>query len=247
MDSFFAYIIFTLFVVWIVASLLWFWRCFGDRALTASEARAVKELRPLAEFTRIEVVPNVGRTVFATESIPAFTAVGLYDGRKTTPALFLKKQKALQDMPAYHWCLPGGSIIDPTEPDGTLPDDTVYRSAFINEPPSGMSINILPLVTKNYVWLFSAREIEKGEELYINYGTRYQRDYDSEMRETVGKVAVDIDQVTALVRVANERQYLKKAVRRFLPADYRDWLRAEVKPTKGYKQNSSRMHEEGSS
>lgn len=85
----------------------------------------------------------------------------------------------------YAWTLAGGDkVIDPTMPNGELPDRVVALGgliskptllALVNEPPAGVDVNLVPEVTDTRVAFVADRDIFQGEELFIDYGPMYSR------------------------------------------------------------------------
>ena len=79
----------------------------------------------------------------------------------------------------YTWSLENGDILDPTLSNGQLPD---YLFSFgglvkiptllglVNEPPVGVDVNIIAVVTEKEVIYKAERDIYQGEELFVDYG-----------------------------------------------------------------------------
>ena len=131
--------------------------------------------------------PQAGRGLFAAEDIPKGTTIGSYPGMIYPKALWLSKkdgEEALLFASRYSWTLANGDVLDPTLPNGALPDVLVALGglirkptllALINEPPAGVDVNLLPEVTNTEVTFVAERDIFKGEEFFIDYGPGYNR------------------------------------------------------------------------
>ena len=76
-----------------------------------------------------------------------------------------------------------GRLIDPTTDEGAVPDELSRwplpsiptTLARINEPPPGSDVNTGTDERGNEVEFFASIDIEQGDELFIDYGTLYNR------------------------------------------------------------------------
>mmetsp|Transcript_42568 Transcript_42568/g.107607 ORF Transcript_42568/g.107607 Transcript_42568/m.107607 type:complete len:109 (+) Transcript_42568:348-674(+) len=85
----------------------------------------------------------------------------------------------------YCFVTDAGVALDPTDMYGhvssqpmplwPMPVDTTL--ARVNEPPAGASVNVEPETVDGWrrVEFYALRDIAAGEELYIDYGTTYDR------------------------------------------------------------------------
>jgi len=96
------------------------------------------------------------------------------------------KMQAQELARAYVWRLQNGCIIDPTDNQGLLLESGVswllpgiggvpVLFSRINEPGRGLDTNVVTEEVGNELRIYAERDIGKGEELYIDYGTFYDR------------------------------------------------------------------------
>jgi hypothetical protein len=138
-----------------------------------------------------------GQGLFATQHMLAGTVLGQYPGVVTELAPHLQKLQRYPQCEAYIWRFTDGQyVIDPTNRFGTLDDVTYggnYRTAWvfetgrllardtmlcrINEPPLGLTTNVR--MTENAqdrtVTVSLVANVQAGDELYTDYGPRYDR------------------------------------------------------------------------
>lgn len=143
----------------------------------------------LVEAAPSTLGPYAGRGLFATADIPAGTVLGEYPGVIYPKAAWLARkmnsEEAVVLASRYAWTLEGGDkVLDPTLPNGELPERVVALGgliskptllALVNEPPAGVDVNLVPEVSQAAVAFVADRDIFKGEELWIDYGLNYDR------------------------------------------------------------------------
>ena len=181
----------------------------------------MKEKRVMSKIPylqdRIEVVkkPIVGRCVVATEDISDFELLGAYRGNIITDEQYEEKIDKFPNCSRYGWDF-HGYVLDPTDENGEIPDDTDNVLALVNEPYYENEINVLPLISRNNIWIVSIKEIKKGEELFMSYGDEYERDYETELEKTHGRFDITEEQEKKLIRLANKHKFLVDAIENFL-------------------------------
>jgi hypothetical protein len=132
--------------------------------------------------------PQAGRGLFAAADIPKGTCIGEYPGCRVSKGgawLARKEGEAAVVLASrYAWTLANGDLLDPTLPNGELPERLVALGgliqkptllALINEPPPSIDVNLLPIVTDSSVSFVAERDIYSGEELWVDYGPLYDR------------------------------------------------------------------------
>jgi len=138
-------------------------------------------------------VPNANLGVFATKFIPEGTKIGEFPGyiRNNNDVTKIKRdEKAFQAAQKYWWAISDEIILDPTSDTGVLELELKYAfglikvdttMARVNEPPRGMDVNAYTKVIGTTVEVISERDIFAGEEIFLDYGFKYDRaDYDQE-------------------------------------------------------------------
>jgi len=134
---------------------------------------------------------NLG--VFAKSFIAAGTTLGVFPGyiRNIDDALELKiDDNARNKAKKYIWSVIDNKIIDPTNKYGILEMELSYffglvkvntMLARINEPPPQKDVNVYTKITSNGVEVIAERDIFADEEVFIDYGSKYDRsDYADE-------------------------------------------------------------------
>lgn len=138
-------------------------------------------------------VPNAGRGVFATAAIGSGEPLGAYPGRYLSRDAFAAKKRSAPCFEAYCFGLEVGNL-DPTDENGKLLEplprlqwrlpfkrrigSVPTTLALINEPPpSGSDVNVVAWRSERgrSLVLLAGRDIEAGEELYLDYGAEYDR------------------------------------------------------------------------
>lgn len=147
-------------------------------------------------------VKGAGLGLYATRPLPLGTILGRYPGVLRPLDKYLSKYINNPQSGTYVWRLTDNSfIIDPTGQDGRLHDLCYGGSkdwpgsqwlherimggllsvptvlARINEPPFGGDCNVISmedLSRKEIVFMIS-RDVEEGEELFMDYGRTYDR------------------------------------------------------------------------
>ena len=136
-------------------------------------------------------VPDAGRGVFAAEDLTAATVLGHYPGRLRTLASYEQKRLALPATASYCWVLDDGlGVLDPTDEQGILLEplprfaygDFEIASgaipttlALINEPSIGFDVNVVTEQRGSTLVFATGRDVERGEELFLDYGPTYDR------------------------------------------------------------------------
>eukprot|EP00891_Asterochloris_glomerata_P000570 jgi/Astpho2/570/Aster-04425 len=128
-----------------------------------------------------------GKGVFACKDIPKGTRIGAYPGRPRSVPQILIKAETAPAAKGFVFHTSTGQLLDPTDSTGSPSErpqpgmpwlwSVDHTLAFVNEPPPGRSTNVevgrgnskldLPFI--------ASRDIEKGEELFIDYGGQYDR------------------------------------------------------------------------
>lgn len=150
-------------------------------------------------------IKNANLGVFAAKTIPAGTIIGEFPGFSSNmkDALASKKNDdARKSAQLYIWDVSDGFVLDPTNSEGVLELELSYlfglykvdtAMARINEPtmrrdssiPLGkFDCNVFTRIVKGNVEIVAERDIFAGEELFMDYGNRYDRtNYDSRFNE----------------------------------------------------------------
>lgn len=136
----------------------------------------------LVEAAPSTLGPQAGRGLFALVDIPKGTVIGSYPGSIIPKSAWVSRktgEEAVVLASRYAWTLADGtSVIDPTLPNGELPETLVALGglirkptllALVNEPPVGVDVNLVPVITDTSVEFVAAeRDIFAGEELWID-------------------------------------------------------------------------------
>jgi hypothetical protein len=136
-------------------------------------------------------IANAGRGLFAVDRIPANVVLGNYPGRLLSPAQFQRKLSTAPTFYEYCWMLSDDrGVLDPTDETGKLMDPLPVleklpallraravstKLALMNEPPVGTDVCVDVEEEGERVTFVTARDIEAGEELYLDYGPGYDR------------------------------------------------------------------------
>jgi len=157
--------------------------------LAAFVAVAVDE-RPRGSVvpSLVEIKPSElhGRGIFARENIVRGTPLGKYPGRRRTQRQMVEKCGAVPWAKDYVYQTEEGYFLDPTDKEGKLsnkpgpglpwPFPVPIEMALANEPPPGSGGANVEFEEKGSdVILVCTRDVAAGEELYLDYGTRYSR------------------------------------------------------------------------
>ena len=166
-------------------------------AVAAWQANAVRARGGTAPAARPKLrvresgVPGAGLGVFAAEDIAAGEVLGRYPGRLRTFSSYVAKLEVAPAASEYCWVLEGGAgVLDPTGPGGELCDplpllplplplplpavDTTL--ARINEPGPGGDVNVDVEEQAGAGLTFVAgRDLRRREELFLDYGSSYNR------------------------------------------------------------------------
>ena len=175
------------------------WPAQTALALTAVAVSRVAQQRPRGGHLTADVpfivkpsrVAGAGRGLYAGVPLAGGTTLGTYPGRLLDMASYLRKLSTAPAAAQYCWQLSNGNfVLDPTDRFGQLmeplplfeelPDVLTALSvpttmALINEPPPGADVNIDTYEQGNTLTFVTNREVEEGEELYLDYGQTYDR------------------------------------------------------------------------
>lgn len=127
-----------------------------------------------------------GKGLFAKENIARGTTLGRYPGRRRTPQQMVEKCERAPRAKDYVYQTEEGVFFDPTDSEGKLsnrpgpgppwPFPVQVEMALANEPPPGSGgANVEFQEKRSDVILVSTRDVTAGEELFLDYGTRYSR------------------------------------------------------------------------
>ena len=136
-------------------------------------------------------VVGAGRGAFAARDLPEGLTVGAYPGRLLFPLEYHRKLKRVPEAAQYCWVLGSGRVLDPTGFDGVLCEPLPALTlapwltlgaqpttiCLINEPAPGSLVNMRVDETEDGLdaLLVTGRPIAAGEELYLDYGKKYDR------------------------------------------------------------------------
>ena len=146
-------------------------------------------------------IPNAGLGLYASRNLPKGTKLGTYPGVVRPLQKSLKKLMYHPQCEAYIWRFTDNSkIIDPTDSEGNIQnicfggsEETPFSLFFmknimkfsvettltrINEPPvgfGGCNVCANEDLNKREVLFEVIRDINEGEELYMDYGISYDR------------------------------------------------------------------------
>ncbi|KAL1530563.1 hypothetical protein AB1Y20_001464 [Prymnesium parvum] len=173
------------------------WALQAGVALTLVGSARVYAQRPrgwLAAPHALEVsrsqVPGGGRGVFAAETLPPGTVLGTYPGRLVPLGPYTRKLKIAPRTSNYCWTLGGDrGALDPTDEQGILCEPLPFFKdlpsldmlsidttlALINEPSPGFDVNVKSEEVGEDVYFYTERQLLAGEELFLDYGTTYDR------------------------------------------------------------------------
>ena len=125
------------------------------------------------------------RGVFATAHIVKGTVLGSYPGRRRTSAEVMQKTQYAPETRQYVFHIKDAVYLDPTDQTGQpsrhpspgLPWIGIDPSmAYVNEPTAGSTVNVQIEDGLDGDMVFvAACNLQKDEELYINYGSLYDR------------------------------------------------------------------------
>ena len=134
-------------------------------------------------------VPGAGRGLFAAVDIPAHQILGAYPGRLRSGAQYEQKRLATPATASYCWVLDDGmGVLDPTDAQGVLLEPlprvdiggftfgaVPTTLALINEPCAGLDVNVATEQRGSTMLFSTARDVARGEELFLDYGPLYDR------------------------------------------------------------------------
>ncbi|KAJ3154539.1 Histone-lysine N-methyltransferase setd7 [Geranomyces michiganensis] len=147
-----------------------------------------KSLRDILEVKE-STIPNAGRGVFAKRFIPAITEVGFYFGVPMTEDEFdsLKGTVGVSNAYAHRYRL---TVIDGTNDEGQpYPVDNPHFYCpfhFVNEDARRANMLFYAGPQVNQIICITTKDIQPGEELFVNYGTAVERHWDLPPEEARG-------------------------------------------------------------
>jgi hypothetical protein len=160
-------------------------------------------------------VPNANLGVFARSFIAANTVIGYYPGflKKEDDALKSKtSDTAREQAKKYMWEVSEDTMLDPTNAAGSLEMEISYlfgivkidtMIARVNEPPPRGDCNLRTKLTPEGIEVATERDIFAGEELFMDYGRRYNReeygdqaDLEARAREEIKRKREEEDMLT---------------------------------------------------
>eukprot|EP00667_Euglena_gracilis_P019764 EG_transcript_21254 len=139
-------------------------------------------------LVQVRTSPVAGKGLFATAPIPAGAVLGAYPGRLRNGPQVAQKLAAAPVAQRYFFRANKGMLLDPTDSSGELsgmpapglpwfPVDVSL--AYINEPPRGSrgtNVTVEDDPNDEYgLVCVAARDIEEGEEIFMDYGVHYDR------------------------------------------------------------------------
>ncbi len=140
---------------------------------------------------RESTIPGAGQGVFATARIKRGQVLGAYPGVPRTDQEMTAKALVVPTSRFYVFSVRPGVILDPTGQDGLpsahpvpsrfwWPFDIDCTLAYVNEPSIGLGVGVNVAVEDDTtdasgLCFVANRDIEAGEELFIDYGVSYDR------------------------------------------------------------------------
>ncbi len=138
---------------------------------------------------RESTIPGAGQGVFATTSIKRGQVLGAYPGVPRTDHEMTAKALVVPTSRFYVFSVRPGVILDPTGEDGLpsahpvparfwWPFDVDCTLAYVNEPSLGLGVNVAvedDASDASGLCFVADRDIQEGEELFIDYGVSYDR------------------------------------------------------------------------
>lgn len=140
------------------------------------------------DLLQVEQSPVAGKGVFAVAPIPSGTVLGGYPGRLRTIEQMRTKCKKAPNAEYYCFKNQYGRFLDPTDEEGNvtpapkpglpwLPINVTL--AYVNEPPlggKGTNATVIddPKDAEGLIFV-AQRDIDQGEEIFIDYFTDYDR------------------------------------------------------------------------
>lgn len=133
-----------------------------------------------------------GKGCFAGQNLPQFALVGVYPGiiiNERQLSVKLSKLPTLQhqeQVSAYlvhsklHSTPQSKCYLDPTNDFGTLDANWSHNPVlYINEPDVGQVANVQPVwnYDRDRLELWTSHEVKQGDQLLVNYGCSYSRNY----------------------------------------------------------------------
>jgi len=141
------------------------------------------------DLVEVRKSPIAGMGLFAKQRIPSRTVIGGYPGVLRTPTDMANKALAAPGAKQYAFVTSSGMYLDPTDEQGLGPSARPGPSlpwpfkiqadmAYANEPPpgsKGTTCFVEDGRDETELVFVANRDIEAGEELYIDYGSTYDR------------------------------------------------------------------------
>lgn len=132
----------------------------------------------IPEFLELKKVPNMGEGLFARTNIKAASSIGEYFGNLINNTDLNKKIKLFPNVQRYAFNVSPDKNIDVTDENGNLFENCYLTK--VNEPPKGVMENIIAFRSNNdKIYFITIKDIMPGEQLYISYGKKYERNYET--------------------------------------------------------------------
>lgn len=141
------------------------------------EQRYLRNIRPLADYSKVITSKEKGRGVELTESITVGDLLGIYPGAHLNLKSFLGKEDFVNKSVKSAYLHSEDKVIDPTDIFGFVTDTPNNRIALINEPSENETVNVIPVSSRRHVWYVAISNVQAGKQLFTSYGHKYERDY----------------------------------------------------------------------
>ncbi|KAJ3271199.1 hypothetical protein HDV01_006988 [Terramyces sp. JEL0728] len=123
------------------------------------------------------LIPNAGNGLFAKRTIPKSTFLGFYFGVPMTEDEFdsLKEGKGQASVYSHRY---RNTVLDATNDDGTLytkKDGVDCPFYYINERKGHVNVQFVEGIVVNQIICNTIKKIERGQELFVDYGVDVDR------------------------------------------------------------------------
>lgn len=144
----------------------------------------------IPSFLELKRSDNMGDGLFAKEKIDAYSSIGVYRGNIISDSELNHKIKILPITQKYAFNVGPNKNVDAIDYNGNLKKECYL--AKVNEPPKGTMENLIALKSKNSkIYFVSIKDILPGEQLFVSYGDKYERDYTTNEKMTYPHWIVD--------------------------------------------------------